>query len=118
MNFDVQSIVDYLLQKEGVVLGQPWGPGTRAFKVNGKIFAVLDEENPPPYLLNLRCGAMRSIKLQLKYDSVQPHRLHKKSWVTVILDGSISESEFFQLLDCAYKVAVESLSDNPDLDQH
>lgn len=55
-------------------------------------------------VLNLKCD-LALIDLWIDYKSIFPgYHMNKKHWISVILDGSVEDSEIFSLIDMSYGV--------------
>jgi predicted DNA-binding protein (MmcQ/YjbR family) len=53
--------------------------------------------------VNLKCDPVYAIELREKYPAVIPgYHMNKKYWNTVIIDGSIPDSELFKWIDLSY----------------
>lgn len=61
--------------------------------------------------INLKCDPETAILLREQYPSVQPgYHMNKKHWITVLMDGSISDKLVKGWIDASYGLVVESLS--------
>lgn len=107
MNFDV--LRSYLLGKPGAVEDFPFDSVTLVIKVVGKMFA-LTNITEVPLRINLKCDPLKAEFLREYYSSVIPgYHMNKKHWNTVILDGSIPESEVCSMIDDSYALVVKGL---------
>lgn len=109
---DVRSLRAYCGNKPHAVEDYPFDAETLAFKVKGKIFALMpvDTQNQPPRI-NLKCDPTLAEMLRNIYDAVQPgYHMNKKHWNTVIVDGSIPLEEVYEMIDHSYDLVVKSLS--------
>jgi len=98
---DLESIRNYCLSKPGVTESLPFDADSPVYKVNGKIFAIINLKIPCS--LNLKCDPEYAIELREKYDAIKPgYHMNKKHWNTIILDGSISSKLIFSLIDHSY----------------
>jgi predicted DNA-binding protein (MmcQ/YjbR family) len=105
MNFDV--LRNYLLGKPGAVEDFPFDSVTLVIKVGGKMFA-LTNITEVPLRINLKCDPIKAEFLRAYYSSVIPgYHMNKKHWNTVILDGSIPESEVCSMIDDSYALVVK-----------
>lgn len=109
MNAD--TIRQYSLKKRGKITeGFPFGEGVLVFKVNGKIFLLLNLDSAP-LTVNLKCDPGVAIELREKYEAVQPgYHMNKKHWNTVTLDGSIPPAEVKLMIDHSYEQIVLGMS--------
>lgn len=96
------------MSKKGVVEERPFGPDTVVFKVVGKIFALIGDNEP--LQVNLKCDPDEAIFLRQMYTAVQPgYHMNKRHWNTVTVDDSIPEEEVWQMIDSSYNLVVGGL---------
>ena len=108
MNLD--ALRDYCLSKENVSEDFPFNESTLVFKVNGKMFALVDIEVFDG--INLKCDPEKAMELREQYAAVQPgYHMNKKHWNTIVFDGSIPDRLLKQWIDHSYElVGVKPLS--------
>jgi len=81
----------------------------------GKMFALTDLESFES--INLKCDPEISVQLREQYASVLPgYHMNKKHWITVLMDGSISDKVLNQWIDSSYQLVANSLSKSLKLD--
>jgi predicted DNA-binding protein (MmcQ/YjbR family) len=98
---NIEILREYCLNKPDVTEGFPFGEDTLVFKVQGKMFALFNLEGD--LTVNLKCDPVYAIELREKYPAVIPgYHMNKKYWNTVIIDGSIPDSELFKWIDLSY----------------
>lgn len=88
----------------------PFGPDTLAFRVGGKIFALmsLDEE---VQRLNLKYPAEGIEELRDKYDYVIPgYHMNKSHWNSVMLHDGIDIRLVQELIKISYDLILASLN--------
>lgn len=86
----------------------PFGEDTLVFKVMGKLFALTDVESFES--VNLKVDPEIGVELREQYSSVLPgYHMNKKHWITVIMDGSISDKLLCQWIDNSYNLVTASL---------
>jgi len=108
MNFE--QVRTYLLGKKGAVEERPFGPDTLVYKVGGKMFALMGEDNDP-LRINLKCDPNEALFLRDIYpNAVLPgYHMNKRHWNTVVLDGTVPQAEFLRMVDDSYQLVVNSL---------
>lgn len=106
MNAEV--IREYILKKENVTEGFPFGEDTLVFKVNGKIF-VLVSLTSSPLQFNVKCDPDKAIELREEYpENVLPgYHMNKKHWNTIITDGRLPKKLILEMLDDSYKLVAK-----------
>jgi predicted DNA-binding protein (MmcQ/YjbR family) len=108
MKTDRESLRLYCKEKKESTESYPWkNKRTLGFKVRGKLFAAIDEDKVP-LRLNLKCDPGDSSVLK-KYNSIVPHPIHPKSWITILLDDSVPHAIVLKLIDRSYELVVKSL---------
>lgn len=106
---NVEDISEYCLRKKGVVEDFPFDEETLAFKVAGKMFALIPLERVP-LQINLKCDPEQVVELREKYDAVQPgYHMNKDHWNTVIIDGRLKSNLIFEWIDNSYGLVVKGL---------
>jgi len=105
---NLEEIRTYCLGKKGVTEGFPFDEFTLVFKVGGKMFALLNLENP--HSVNLKCDPEKAVILREQYPAVLPgYHMNKKYWNTVMLDGSIPPGLIREWIDHSWDEVVKSL---------
>lgn len=54
-------------------------------------------------ILNIKCDPLLSGSLCMKAGFLPAYHMHRESWITILLDGSIDAREIFPLLDMSYE---------------
>ena len=104
----IDEFREYCLAKKGTSEGTPFGPETLVLKVMGKIFAItgLDDYE----FVNLKCDPEYAIELREREPGIKPGwHMNKAHWNSVMVDGSVSEKLFKELIDHSYDLIVKSL---------
>ncbi|MEO9533454.1 MAG: MmcQ/YjbR family DNA-binding protein [Crocinitomicaceae bacterium] len=106
---NIEEYRDYCLSKKGVTEETPFGPDTLVFKVMGKMFALSGIENFE--YINLKCDPDRAINLRESHEDVRPgYHMNKKLWNSVYINGDVSDSMVFELINHSYDLVVNSLT--------
>lgn len=104
----LDEILAFCLNLKGTTENFPFDQKTLVFKVMGKMYALIDVENPVS--INLKCAPERAIDLRERYDAVQPgFHMNKKHWNTVYLNRELSSKEIEELIVHSYDLIVSSL---------
>ena len=104
-----KNFIEYCLNKIGAIKDYPLGPDRDplAIKIAGKIFALFYEEKG--YLV-LKCDPVIAENLREQHEDVRPgYHMNKQHWNTIMLEGSLPESEIFEMIDHSYNMVVKSL---------
>ena len=116
------QIKQYLLAKPETSLGYPFGDDIMVFKVKNKMFATLAlgeraksvDKTPADkkyYWLNLKCDPNEAIMLRDIFPAIIPgYHMCKKSWNTIILDGSVPHGELERMIDNSYWLVVGKMT--------
>lgn len=98
---NIEEIREYCITRPGSTEGFPFGDDTLVFKIEGKIFALVNLEGETH--LNLKCDPERAIALREEYESIIPgYHMNKKHWNTIIIDNSIPDELIRELVDHSY----------------
>lgn len=88
---------------------QPFGPGVDVYKVAGKIFAILSPDDTPP-AISLKCDPLLALELREEFEAVIPgYHLNKTHWNTVLLDGTVPDSEIKKMITHSFERVVAGL---------
>ena len=94
--------------KAGYSEDLPFGPDVLAFRVAGKIFALMDVDNFES--VNLKCNPERAIELRELHAGIIPgYHMNKAHWNTVRMDGSVADRLVIELADHSYELVRDSL---------
>jgi predicted DNA-binding protein (MmcQ/YjbR family) len=100
---DIETLRDYCFSKKNATESFPFGDDTLVFKVNDKIFALVNLDGE--LSINLKCDPALAIELRERFSSVTPgYHMNKKHWNTVLLDGSVPDKEVFSWIDHSYNL--------------
>lgn len=104
---NVEDLRAYVLQKENVTEGFPFGEDTLVFKVENKIF-VLVSLDEPALRMNVKCDPEKAIEWREEYpDNVLPgYHMNKKHWNTVLPAG-LKTNLVKQMIDESYHLVVK-----------
>lgn len=109
---------DYLLAKAGAEFNYKPEWDWDRYLVRDKMFAAITtpgEKYQPPYaghrLVNLKCDPLLAEAFRGEY----PEAIHpgfysdKRSWIAVLLDGSLPDQILRDLCDMSYRLVLEKL---------
>ncbi len=104
---NVEDLRAYVLQKENVTEGFPFGEDTLVFKVENKIF-VLVSLDEPALRMNVKCDPEKAIEWREEYpDNVLPgYHMNKKHWNTVLAAG-LKTNLVKQMIDESYHLVAK-----------
>ncbi len=101
---NIEEIRNYVLQKNEVEEGFPFGEETLVFKTGGKIFLLigLDSEE---LSFNVKCDPDKAIELREEYpDNVLPgYHMNKKHWNTIVAHG-LKNTFLKEMIDHSYEL--------------
>jgi len=105
---NAEELREYVLQKENVTEGFPFGEDTLVFKVNGKIFLLVSLSSSP-LQFNVKCDPDEAVHLREQYPgSVLPgYHMNKKHWNTVVINGGLAKKQLFKMLEDSYKLVAK-----------
>jgi len=100
---NIETLREYCISKINATESFPFGEDTLVFKVDGKIFALVNLDGD--LSINLKCDPAFALELRERFSSVTPgYHMNKKHWNTVMLDGSIPDKEVFSWIDHSYNL--------------
>lgn len=103
---DHETVENYILSMQDATLEYPFGEKVAVYKVNDKMFALI-QEGSNPLRLSLKCDPQLSKVLRERYESVMPgYHLSKKHWNTIILSGQMEWSEVQDLIRHSYQLVT------------
>ena len=107
---NTKSLEAYLLSKKGASKEFPFGDYVAVFKVMGKMFAVVSEQDNP-LRINLKATPEDCIAFREIYECVIPgYHMSKKHWNTIILDGTMEDDNLKLMIDDSYELIVSKLT--------
>ena len=99
----------YCLQKPFVTEGFPFDDRTLVFKVDGKLFALLDVNTFDQ--VNLKCDPEKAIELREQYIGIFPgYHMNKTHWNTVRINEDVPDDIIYALIDESYIRVFQSLT--------
>ena len=99
----------YCLKKPFVTEGFPFDNRTLVFKVDGKLFALLDVNTFDQ--VNLKCDPEKAIELRERYQGIFPgYHMNKKHWNTVRINEDVPDYLIYELLDESYSQVVRTFT--------
>lgn len=86
----------------------PFGPEVLAFRVGGRIFALMDVDAFES--VNLKCDPERAVDLREQHPGITPgYHMNKRHWNTVLTDGSVPHRVLLELARHSYDLVRASL---------
>ncbi len=88
----------------------PFGPDVLVFKVMGKMFALVSQNEEVPRV-TLKCAPADGEVLVGQFESVVPgYYMNKKHWITITLAGDLPKEMITDLANKSYNLVVNKLS--------
>lgn len=107
---DAAQIKNYCISKMGAFEEFPFGPDVLVIKVASKMFALMSGREGK-FNLSLKCDPFLAEDLRQRYAAITSgYHLNKKHWNTIVLDGSVPDSEITWMIDHSYDLVVKSLT--------
>lgn len=111
-----KTVEEYVLSMPNAKLDYPFGEGVAVYKVNDKMFALI-EEGKSPVRISLKCDPQLSVILREKYETVmEGYHLNKKHWNTLLLSGQLEWDEVQALILHSYNLVAGIDTSTPDFD--
>ncbi len=104
------GIEAFLSSRKGAEASHPFGPEALVFKVMGKMFALVSQQEEPPRV-TIKCRPADAELLVDRYDSVVPgYYMNKRHWITISLGGDLPERMLTDLAADSYALVVGKLT--------
>jgi len=99
----------YLSSKKESFPTYPFVETTLVFKVLGKMFALIAEDDEP-LRINLKCDPNLAQILCGMHKSIIPgYHMNKEHWNTIIIDGSLPNELIKEMINDSYNLVVKGL---------
>lgn len=104
-----EQLQNYCISHKGAIAEHPFGAGVTVYKVMGKMFALVPEDDSK-LSISLKCDPVWAQVLRQTYKAITPgYHLNKQHWNTVAIDNSISDEEIYEMIDHSYELVVKNL---------
>ena len=105
---NVESVRDYCLSLPLASEDFPFDETTLAFRVLGKIFAMIDLDNTEWFVL--KCDPDYAVELRDKYPEIKgAWHMNKKHWNQVSLSGELQDGLIQRLIRHSYAEVVKKM---------
>ncbi|OEU51135.1 MAG: hypothetical protein BA866_06100 [Desulfobulbaceae bacterium S5133MH15] len=105
-----KSIEKHLANFRGSENSYPFGPEALVYKVMGKMFALVSQNEEIPRV-TLKCILEDGAFLVGQFESVIPgYYMNKKHWITISLTGELSKEMLIDIANNSYKLVVSKLT--------
>jgi predicted DNA-binding protein (MmcQ/YjbR family) len=102
---NIEELRDYCISKPAVTESFPFDESTLVFKVAGKMFLLTDLVDA--FSMNVKNTPEKVIELKELYPSVLPgYHMNKIHWITVKIDGTITDTLLKQWIDESYELII------------
>ena len=99
----------YCLNKPHVTEHFPFDETTLVFKVDGKLFLLLDINLFEQ--VNVKCNPEYAIELREQYSGIFPgYHMNKKHWNTIRMNEDVPDELIYKLIDESYRCVISTLS--------
>ena len=107
---NIEDLRNYVLSLKDVAESFPFGEDTLVFKTNDKIFLLISLSSSP-LQFNVKCDPEKAIELREQYSCVLPgYHMNKKHWNTIIVDGTLSQSQLKNFIKDSYNLISKKSS--------
>ncbi len=105
---NLSSLNHFCLSLPGTSCDYPFDENVKAFRVSGKIFALLDDKSFDT--INLKCDPELALQWRNQFPDVQPgYHMNKKHWNTVQLHGNLSDERILEMIQHSYDMVIKSM---------
>jgi predicted DNA-binding protein (MmcQ/YjbR family) len=103
------QVFAWLDAKPSATSGRPFGPEVVVYKIGGKMFAIVADEDPVRF--TLKCDPVLAEVMRGQYAAITPgYHTDKRHWITVRQDAELSDDEVTRLFDHAYDTVRAKLT--------
>ncbi|MEO8933289.1 MAG: MmcQ/YjbR family DNA-binding protein [Xanthomarina sp.] len=110
---DIDQIRSYCLSKNGFSEDFPFDQDVLAFKVLGKIFALIDLKKweAGSKAINLKCDPNYAELLRQEYSSIRAgYHMNKKHWNTLYIhEGELPPKFICELIEHSYQMVLKGM---------
>ena len=104
-----ERVVRSCTKLPGAELSYPFGEGAAVFKVGGRMFAVVSEDDEPGRL-TLKCDPDYAAYLTQHFDDIVPgYHMNKRHWITIALVPTLSTDLIEDLISDSYELILAAL---------
>lgn len=105
---NIESVREYCLSLPQTTEDFPFDESTLAFRIEGKIFAMVDLENTEWFVL--KCNPERALELRDRYMDISPAwHMNKKYWNQLNLYGALPDKLIRTLICHSYNEVVKKI---------
>ena len=98
---NIEEVREYCLSLPQVTEDFPFDETTLAFRIERKIFAMIDLENIQWFVL--KCEPTYALELRERHPEINgAWHMNKKYWISVLLDGSVDDDMIKFLIEQSY----------------
>ena len=106
---DLAAIHALLGAKPNAVAGRPFGPDHVVYKIGGKMFAIVADQEAVWF--TLKCDPLLSEIMREQYAAITPgYHTDKRHWISIRQDAALPDDEVIRLIDHAYDQAWAKLT--------
>ena len=92
-------------------MDNPFGSELEAYRVGGKIFALLYEQEDGIANIRLKCDPALADLLRQKYAAVTPgYHMNKLHWNSICCDDSVDRDEICEWVNHSHELVMKSLT--------
>ncbi|MBI1933357.1 MAG: MmcQ/YjbR family DNA-binding protein [Ignavibacteriales bacterium] len=106
---ELDNLREFCLKKKWVKEEFPFDEDTLVFKVGSKMFCLVNLI--APISINIKCNPEEIPDLIEEYEEILPgYHMNKKYWITLKLEGKLTNKFIFDLIDKSYELVFEKLT--------
>ncbi len=105
-----EKLEKHLSILKGSEMSYPFGPEALVYKVMGKMFALVSQEDKIPRV-TLKCAPIDGTILIGQFESIAPgYHMNKRHWITVSLTDELPKDMLIDLVEDSYELVVKKLT--------
>ena len=99
----------WLDAKPSATASRPFGPEHLVYKIGGKMFAIMADEEPPRF--TLKCDPVLAEVMRGQYAAITPgYHTDTRHWISIRQDADLPDAELTRLIDHAYDIVRAKLT--------
>ena len=100
----IEDVREYALGLNEMVTEELFAEQWISWRIAGKWFLLMQLDAPEPRVA-VKLPPEVGVALRERYDGVRPaYHMNKKSWISVVLDDTLSDEQVFSLIEKSFEI--------------
>lgn len=107
---NLKELDSHCMSHKGAVREYPFGPDVAVYKVMGKMFALIGEDDAN-LQMNLKCDPDEADALRANFEGVIPgYHMNKVHWNSVLQNSDVPDDLIISMIQDSYDIIVSKLT--------